>query len=112
MEKKFFRNLKTAHLFIAIALLIAMASLTSCGKPEDTPAKLIKYNFNAIPQKALWLDVAKSRFIVAGSFQVDTNKLKEIIETESGYLNFTLSIDSVLKRRTSNKRIKYCKIYF
>ena len=109
MEKKFFRNLKTARLFTAIALLIAMASLTSCEKNEDTPAKPIKYNFNAIPQKALWLDVAKSRFIVAGTFQVDTNKLKEIIETESGYLNFTLSIDSVLKGELQTKELSFTK---
>lgn len=112
MEKKFFRNLKTARLFTAIALLIAMASLTSCGKTEDTPAKPIKYNFNAIPQKALWLDVAKSRFIVAGTFQVDTNKLKEIIETESGYLNFTLSIDSVLKGELQTKELNIAKYIF
>ena len=112
MEKKFFRNLKTARLFTAIALLIAMASLTSCGKTEDTPAKTIKYNFNAIPQKALWLDVAKSRFIVAGTFQVDTNKLKEIIETESGYLNFTLSIDSVLKGELQTKELNIAKYIF
>lgn len=112
MEKKFFRNLKTARLFTAIALLIAMASLTSCGKTEDTPAKPIKYNFNAIPQKALWLDVAKSRFIVAGTFQVDSNKLKEIIETESGYLNFTLSIDSVLKGELQTKELNIAKYIF
>ncbi|OWV21542.1 hypothetical protein B7982_10535 [Fibrobacter sp. UWB2] len=112
MEKKFFRNLKTARLFTAIALLIAMASLTSCGKTEDTPVKPIKYNFNAIPQKALWLDVAKSRFIVAGTFQVDTNKLKEIIETESGYLNFTLSIDSVLKGELQTKELNIAKYIF
>lgn len=112
MEKKFFRNLKTARLFTAIALLIAMASLTSCGKTEDTPAKPIKHNFNAIPQKALWLDVAKSRFIIAGTFQVDTNKLKEIIETESGYLNFTLSIDSVLKGELQTKELNIAKYIF
>lgn len=112
MEKKFYRNLKTARLFTAIALLIAMASLTSCGKTEDTPAKPIKYNFNAIPPKALWLDVAKSRFIVAGTFQVDTNKLKEIIETESGYLNFTLSIDSVLKGDLQTKELNIAKYIF
>ena len=109
MEKKFFRNLKTARLFTAAILLVAMASLTSCEKNEDTPAKPIKYNFNAIPQKALWLDVAKSRFIVAGTFQVDTNKLKEIIETESGYLNFTLSIDSVLKGDLQSKELSFTK---
>lgn len=112
MEKKFYRNLKTARLFTAIALLIAMASLTSCGKTEDTPVKPIKYNFNAIPPKALWLDVAKSRFIVAGTFQVDTNKLKEIIETESGYLNFTLSIDSVLKGDLQTKELNIAKYIF
>ena len=112
MEKKFFRNLKTARLFTAIALLIAMASLTSCGKTEDTPAKPIKYNFNAIPPKTLWLDVAKSRFIIAGTFQVDTNKLKEIIETESGYLNFTLSIDSILKGELQTKELNIAKYIF
>lgn len=112
MEKKFFRNLKTARLFTAAILLVAMASLTSCEKTEDTPAKPIKYNFNAIPPKALWLDVAKSRFIVAGTFQVDTNKLKEIIETESGYLNFTLSIDSVLKGELQTKELNIAKYIF
>ena len=109
MKKKLFRNLRTAHLFTAAILLVTMASLTSCEKNEDTPAKPIKYNFNAIPQKALWLDVAKSRFIVAGTFQVDTNKLKEIIKTESGYLNFTLSIDSVLKGDLQSKELSFTK---
>lgn len=109
MEKKFFRNLKTARLFTAAILIVAMASLSSCEKNEDTPAKPIKYNFNAIPQKALWLDVAKSRFIVAGTFQVDTNKLKEIIETESDYLYFTLSIDSVLKGDLQSKELSFTK---
>ena len=70
MIEKSSNILKITHLFSAVTLFVAIASLTSCGKNDDTPAKPIKYNFNAIPQKALWLDVAKSRFIVAGTFQV------------------------------------------
>ena len=109
MEKKFFRNIKIAHLFTAAILLAAMAGLTSCKKTDDVPAKPIKYNFSAIPQKSLWLDVAKSQFIIAGTFQVDTIKLKEILETESGYLNFTLSIDSVLKGNLQSKELSFTK---
>ena len=109
MEKMFFRNIKIAHLFTAAILLATMAGLTSCSKTDDTPAKPIKYNFSAIPQKALWLDVAKSQFIIAGTFQVDTIKLKEIIKTESDYLEFILSIDSVLKGDLQSKELSFTK---
>ena len=109
MKQKHLKILRNTRLFIAIILLAAMAGLTSCKKTDDVPAKPIKYNFSAIPQKSLWLDVAKSQFVIAGTFQVDTIKLKEILETESGYLNFTLSIDSVLKGDLQSKELSFTK---
>ena len=112
MEKKFFRNLKTARLFTAIALLITMASLTSCEKNEDTPAKPIKYNFDAIHQSAPWLDIAKSQFIVEGTYQVDTNKIKEIRKTVSDYIKFDFSIGSVLKGDIPSKEINVTKYIY
>lgn len=109
MEKKHLKILRNVRFFTAIVTLATIAGLTSCKKTDDTPANPIKHNFSAIPQKALWLDVAKSQFIIAGTFRVDTIKLKEILETESGYLNFTLSIDSVLKGDLQSKELSFTK---
>ena len=105
MKQKHLKILRNTRLFIAIILLAAMAGLTSCKKTDDVPAKPIKYNFDAIHQSDPWLDVAKSQFIVEGTYQVDTNKIKDIRKTESDYITFDFSIDSVLKGDIPSKEI-------
>lgn len=112
MIEKSSNILKITHLFSAVTLFVAIASLTSCGKNDDTPAKPIKYNFDAIHQSAPWLDIAKSQFIVEGTYQVDTNKIKEIRKTESDYIKFDFSIGSVLKGDIPSKEINVTKYIY
>lgn len=112
MIEKSSNILKITHLFSAVTLFVAIASLTSCGKNDDTPAKPIKYNFDAIHQSAPWLDIAKSQFIVEGTYQVDTNKIKEIRITESDYIKFDFSIGSVLKGDIPSKEINVTKYIY
>jgi hypothetical protein len=105
MKKKLFRKLKIAHLFTAALLLVAMASLTSCERKIDIPAKPIRYNFETVSKDALWRSIAASTLIVKGVFQVDTNKIKEIKESKNDYIEIKLIIDSVLKGNIPPKEI-------
>ena len=107
-------QIKQNFLFILTALAIA-GSIVACDsakdEPQNTPEnkaafeKAIKKISESFPQKAPWINIAQSPYILAGTFHVDTNEIKKINNDKGDYIEFDFAIDSVLKGDIPSKEI-------
>ena len=112
MKKNHSKILKSVFFLTAVTLFVAISGLASCEKNDEATAKPIIYNFEATFEDVIWKDIAQSQFIVEGTYQVDTNKIKTIRDTKSGYIKFIFSMDSILKGDIPSKEINVTKYIY
>lgn len=107
-------QIKQYFLLIFAALAIA-SSIVACDsakdEPQDAPENeaafenAIKKISEGFPKDYLWETIAKTPYILEGTIQVDTNKIKEIKKAKGAYIEINFAIDSVLKGDVPSKEI-------
>lgn len=107
-------KLKQNFLFIFTAFTIAVG-IAACdsdkNEPQNTPEnkaafeKAIKKISEGFPKDAPWISITQTPYILAGTFQVDTNKIKKIKKEKGDYIEIDFAVDTILKGDVPSKEI-------
>lgn len=113
-------KLKQNFLLIFTAFTIAVG-IAACGsakdEPQNTPEnkaafeKAIKKISEGFPKDAPWISITQTPYILAGTFQVDTNEIKKIKKRERRLHRNRLCGRYYFKRGRTIKRNHYQQIY-
>ena len=99
-------------IFTAFTIAVGIAACDSDkNEPQNTPEnkaafeKAIKKISEGFPKDAPWISIAQSPYILAGTFQVDTNEIKKIKKEKGDYIEIDFAVDTILKGDVPSKEI-------